>query len=313
MKLNLKDIINKHKSKPCIVAMHGPSLNKDIATIEELQKSKGYIRFSVNEWYDFFKTRPDYWVVSNSEFTINNSAYPNWSWDKYHKWPKHVFNKYEIPLFYNNTADLSEASFVDSYLKGDYYPFDSRHFKGMNCKQILNTFRKHYEEKKDFNFTEYGNNSVMWKPRSVKGTRCSPAYAGIGHGWSRDESCCHKIDNNNQTIQEVLQSYSGHNQHLGPGVTTGTFAITFAILMGCNPIYVSGLDLDYSKGYANIISEKDNEIDLSPHVGSWSVVMKDSVLSDLKILKESAELAGTEIINLNSTSWHKVFKVGKLI
>ena len=83
--------------------------------------------------------------------------------------------------------------------------------------------------------------------------------------------------------------------------------------MGCNPIYVSGLDLDYSKGYANIISEKENEIDLSPHVGSWSVVMKDSVLSDLKILKESAQLAGTEIINLNSASWHKVFKVGKLI
>ena len=311
MRLKIEDLVNKHKNVPCVVSMHGPSLSKDIEKIQKFQSIGKGIRISVNEWYDYFKSEPDYWVVSNGEFTIKNSAFPNWSWDTYHKWPKHVFNKYKVPLLYNNTADLSDSKFVNEYLQCDYYPFDSRHFKGRQCKEILNSFRKHYESNKNFNFAEYGNNSTMWKPRSVKGTKCSPAYAGIGHGWSRDGSCCHKIRHDDITIQETLQHHTGYEKHLGPGVTTGTFAISFAIIMGCNPIYVSGLDLDYSKGYAKSLTKNKN-VDISQHIGSWSIVMRDSVLSDLNILNESAKLIGSKIINLNEDSWHKVFATGKL-
>ena len=60
MKLEYKDIIDKHKGTPCIVALHGPSLSPHIDKIQELQKQSKAIRISVNEWFDFFEEKPDY-------------------------------------------------------------------------------------------------------------------------------------------------------------------------------------------------------------------------------------------------------------
>lgn len=310
MKLSIEDIINKHKGQPCVIALHGPSLNNNIEDIERLQKEKGYIRLSVNEWYDYFKTKPDYWVVSNSEFTIKNSILPNYTWDVHYRYPKDVFNKYKVPLLYNCTADLTDSSFVEHNLKCDYYPFDSRHFQQKKCSEILSSFKSYYEENKNFDFKEYGNNEIMWHPRSVKGTSCSKEYAAFGSGWSRDNRCCHKISENQQTIQEILQQHSGYHKHLGPGVTVGTFAIILATLMGCNPIYVSGLDLDYSLGYAKALPEGQVQRVNPSAIGHWKHVYTKSIINDLTILKESAELLGIEIVNLNHNSWHKVLNFG---
>ena len=311
MKLNIGDIINKHRGIPCVVALHGPSLNNNIKQIQDKQDD-GYLRISVNEWYDYFTKKPDYWVVSNSEFTIKNSIVPNPLWDIIYKYPKNVFNKCGIPLFYNNTADLTSAKFVEDNLNIDYYPYDSRHFQGLKCSQILNEFRSHYEQNKNFNFTKFGNHNFMWKPKSVKGTKCDPVYAKFGNGWTKNDSCCHKINIEEKTIQEQLQLYTGHHQHLGPGVTVGTFAIIFAILMECNPIYVSGMDLDYEKGYANTHPNgQKHQINRSA-IGHWKHVLKDEINNDLTILRDSAALAGIDIINLNKDSWHKIFKIENL-
>ncbi len=56
MKLKTEDLINKHKGQPCVVALHGPSLDKDLKSIEDAQNN-GYLRISVNEWYDYFKKK----------------------------------------------------------------------------------------------------------------------------------------------------------------------------------------------------------------------------------------------------------------
>ena len=74
MRLNYKDIINKHKGQPCFVALHGPSLTKEVKKeVQNLQLNDQMLRISVNNWFDFFDVKPDYWVVSNGEFTIKNS------------------------------------------------------------------------------------------------------------------------------------------------------------------------------------------------------------------------------------------------
>ena len=73
MKFDYSDIINKHKNVPCVVALHGPSLDDDKSKIELLQSKNKVLRISVNEWYDHFSELPDYWVVSNGEFTIDAS------------------------------------------------------------------------------------------------------------------------------------------------------------------------------------------------------------------------------------------------
>ena len=67
MKIEIKDILDKHKNTPCAITAHGPSLNLSKQKIVNLQQSKQLLRFSVNNWWDYFTTAPDYWILSSSE------------------------------------------------------------------------------------------------------------------------------------------------------------------------------------------------------------------------------------------------------
>jgi len=312
MKLENKDIINKHKDQPCIISLHGPSLTPYLQKIQELQVDKDYLRISVNQWYDYFNSKPDYWVVSNTEFTIYNSIAPNWFWDTYNKgWPKDIFNKYNVPLLFNDTADLTTSEFIEQHLKCDYLPYDTKHFKGRNCKEILFSFKKHWETHKNLDFKEYGNNAEMWQPLSAKGTNCDPSWAAFAGGWARDNKCCHRITDR-LTLQEELQRHSGYNQHIGTGTSVGTFALISAVLMGCNPIYIAGFDMDYQKGYANPAATNFKHRLNPGAIGHWKKIHRNTIINDLTILRESAALLGIEIINLNKFSWFDTLKMGDL-
>ena len=52
------------------------------------------------------------------------------------------------------------------------------------------------------------------------------------------------------TVQEYLKNISNSDQHCSTADTVAIEMLSFAIIMGCNPIYISGMDLDYSKGYS---------------------------------------------------------------
>ena len=93
--------------------------------------------------------------------------------------------------------------------------------------------------------------------------------------------------------------------------------IAFAIIMGCSPIYISGLDLDYGLGYAepdkDLLDEKpQHHMPNIGNVGHWKYVFKDFLRDDIRILNESAKLLGTEIINLNKKAWYSEFTKGDL-
>ena len=312
MKIKLKEIQNKHKDRPCIVAAHGPSLNSEKTKIEEMQKAGNLLRISVNEWFDFFKQKPDYWVVSNSEFTIGASMTQDPLWQA-RGYPDNVFNKYKIPLFFNATADLTHEEFIRNNLHCDYLPYDTRHFKHDTCLQILKNFQNFYQKNKSLEFKHYGNNSTMWQRPDVSEVNpyCARVHGKLAAGWSRDGKCCDRIDNSQLTLQEFLQHMSGHEQHMSPGQTVAIFAIIFAVIMGCNPIYITGMDLDYKAGYAH----NDKKFTYTPNIGNvghWKHVYKEFLLDDMRILKESAELMGIKIINLNKNAWYDVFEFGDL-
>ena len=309
MRLSFEDITDRHKNKPCAVVLHGPSLNKDRDKISQLQREKNLIRFSVNDWYDFFDVKPDYWVISNSEFTIKASIVRNHLWAQ-RNYVHDVFNKFKVPLLYNATADLTDLDFVDKNLLCDYMPYDARHFRGHDCLNILKNFKKHYEKNKNLNFTYYGNNAKPWDRPNIKGLPewKQKLHGRIGNGWDPSGECCRFIDT--ITIQEKLQQHAGHKQHAGPGHTVGLTAIMFAILMGCSPIYISGLDLDYRAGYAE---GKKSIGHNEGHIDHWKVIFRDFLLDDMRILKESAVNLGIKIINLNKNSWHNVFEKGDLL
>ena len=313
MKLNNSDIINKHKGRPCIVSLHGPSLSPFIDKIQELQKEKDYLRISVNQWYDYFTTKPDYWVVSNTEFTIYNSIAPNWFWDTYNKgWPKNIFNKYDVPLLFNDVADMTDYKFIEQNLKCDYLPYDSKHFQNKTCKEILFSFKEHYDQHKNFDFKKYGNNNQMWQPLTTEGTNCDSSWATFAGAWSRSNKCCHRIQNR-LTLQEELQKLSGCDKHMGPGTSVGNFALIAAVLMGCDPIYVCGFDMDYSKGYANPKATGFKHRLNPGAIGHWKKIYRDIILTDMEILNDSAKLLGTKIINTNKFSWFTTLEIGDLV
>ena len=312
MKLKYEDIINKHKNRPCVVALHGPSLTPYIEKIQELQVQEDYLRISVNEWYDYFEEKPDYWTVSSSEFTIYNSIAPNWFWDTYNEgWPKDVFNKHNIPLLYNDTADLTDEKFIEENLKCDYFSYDTKHFQKMRCIEILKSFRAHYEKNKTFDFKKFGNNSEMWKPLSLGDTNCHPSWAKFAGHW-RTDKCCHKVDGVRQTLQETLQDWCGYRQHAGAGTSVASAALIFAVLMGCNPIYVAGLDMDYSLGYAKALATGFKPRINAGAIGHWKKILRGSIVDDLRILRESAALMGISLINLNKEAWYDTLAFGDL-
>lgn len=312
MRLDYDDIINKHKGQPCFVALHGPSLTEEIKQeVQNLQTNNKILRISVNNWFDFFDVKPDYWVVSNGEFTIENSIKKSPVWD-YYNYEKDCFNKYDIPLLYNSSADLTTQEFIDRNLKCDYLPYDTKHFKQHDCRTILSNFKKYWIENKNLDYRFYGNNSQIWQRPNVAGLspEMKSLHGRVGGGFNTRARCC---DTKREiTFQEQLQKLSGHSQHMGTGQTVGLMALVFAVLMGCNPIYYTGMDLDCSKGYSKNSNNTSHLWFNQGHLGHWKHIFKDFLLDDMRILKESAALLGVKILNLNDESWYNTFEFGTL-
>lgn len=93
-------------------------------------------------------------------------------------------------------------------------------------------------------------------------------------------NCCKARKINTITIQEYLQNLSGYHIHYSTGNTVALHMLTMAILFGCNPIYITGIDLDKKKGYMN------TEFKVK---GAFKI---DEILNDFDIINKSAELMG---------------------
>ena len=94
------------------------------------------------------------------------------------------------------------------------------------------------------------------------------------------------------TVQEELQKYTGFNKHYSTASTVALHMVSFAILMGCKKVFISGVDLNYSLGYFDRKTENPDTFKL------WL----GEILIDFKIINDSAKLIGVEIINLSQIS-----------
>lgn len=283
MKINTSEIINKHRNVPCVIAAHGPSLNLNKEKIIQAQKQKKIIRFSVNNWWDYFEDNPDYWILSSTVFTM----------ERYFNF----LNEKKLTVFYSDDGDFTSKDFLEKNANFDWLVYDQRHWKKKNCIEILKDFKGHYLKNKNFDYKEYGNNMIMWQP---------PRHLS-NFGLALDGKCCSMNIPARNTIQETLMQISGIDEHYSTGDTVAFHAIAFAIIMGCNPIYVSGMDLDYSKGYANTAITDWKEKENGPN--SWTPV-KENNLNDIRILNKSAKALGISVINLNPNTWYDELKVG---
>ena len=254
------EILDSEKNNNCIICAHGPSSEKYISKIEDLQKNNTILRFSVNSWWEYFSIPPDYFCLANSLLTI----------DKF-------IDKFLVKtIFYADSADLTPRVNIQNS-KINIFGYDQRHFGEQSCKSIL---------RQRCNHVDVCNNRIMWDDgRDLE-------YAGF----DPDGRCCKHMLNGRKTIQEYLMDLCGTNQHYSTGDTVVFHAIAFAIILGCNPIYVAGMDLNYSLGYIN------NQ--QAPYINDEWRKYKRNTINDLEILQKSAQNRGIEIINLTSDPWY---------
>ena len=274
-----KKIFNKHKDEEAFVCAHGPSLKKYTSYIEERQKI-GSIRISVNDWWNFFSINPQYCCLANSELTI----------EKY----INKINMEDVNFIYADSIDMTgRKRIIDSKL--EVFGYDQRHFKNEDCTKIIENYLNS-EDKNDFQL--YGNNREMWLDGR---SSLKDGFAGF----NRFGHCCSQKIKNRPTVQEYLQKISGTDKHYSTGDTVIFHAISFAIIMGCNPIYITGMDLNYKLGYSDGSS--------SPYQDDEWRKYKINTINDLKILNESAKNRNIELINLTENPWYgDIIKIGEI-
>lgn len=240
MKLEFKNILNKHKGKTGLVIAHGKSLDEHLDKLN-VYKHRNFIFFDCNDWYNFHNFNPDYWVFANNVETIEKNCTK--------------LNNIDSCVVYADSVDLTNRDWIENNLKCNYLPYDQRHFESRKC--------------------------------------------GCGR-------CCSQIIDSRLTIQEELQKYTDYNKHYGTGDTVTLHMIALSILLGCNPVYIVGFDLDYKKGYAKskVSLRVPQSFEIEPYM--------ERIMKDIDIINESAKNIGVELINLNKNSKFKNIEIGEI-
>ena len=112
--------------------------------------------------------------------------------------------------------------------------------------------------------------------------------------------CCQHIIEGRLCIQEELANVTGNTELYGAGDTVGVHMVALAVMLGLNPIYITGIDIDYSNGYFNnnVKFEQDRIKQGMANMNNVPTLI-GRILSDLRIIKESAEKIGTSIYDLD--------------
>jgi len=173
-------------------------------------------------------------------------------------------------LVYADSTDLVDREWCEQNVTTNYLPYDQRHFQQKRCSQLIKEI---------------------------------PHYGGF----TPSEECCKQILPR-LTIQEQLQHLSGFDRHYKTGDTVCLHALAIAVLCGCNPIYLTGIDLDYRLGYAGNITVKDNW----PIIPNLMDNLQGKIAEDFLIINESAKLLGIKIYNLNHKSLPNIFEYATL-
>lgn len=153
---------------------------------------------------------------------------------------------------------------------------------------------------RDIKIFNYYNSTILYAD-SVDKTDKEFIYKNLKRNFiAYDERNFNSLDKSKMTIQEKLQEYTGYNKRYLGGYTVALHMLAFSIILGCNPIYISGIDLDYRTGYAGYCRTKVklDEFD--------DVVVR--LNNDFQIIKESAEHIGTKIYNIGSAHKLSVFE-----
>lgn len=154
MEQNLENLINKEKSKTCLILGPGKTMTEFPFT-----KFKGKIIVIGNSAIRGQKLfTPDYWVVSNSHFPV-----------PYLKFHREIINKYKTTTFLFSDSALHSHLWKRSInvfrkkLNVKWFLFDDRHFLFQECKPKLNCCKNIYKNKNYSNIQELVSQKFNYK------------------------------------------------------------------------------------------------------------------------------------------------------
>lgn len=105
-------------------------------------------------------------------------------------------------------------------------------------------------------------------------------------------------------IRNILQEYSGLKKRYKGVGTSVVHSLAFAVVMGCDPIYICGLDLDYKKGFA----KHQSRTPLANYRLNDMTDFYDVTIDALKVIKEHADHIGVKIFVTHGNPTHGVFE-----
>ena len=89
--------------------------------------------------------------------------------------------------------------------------------------------------------------------------------------------------------------------------------------MGCNPIYINGMDLDYHDPKGPYAKLKENKsVEDSELISTWGIANRNAwsdwrrewIVRDFNIVNDRAKNVNVNIYNLKNNAWYKIFKPG---
>lgn len=132
------------------------------------------------------------------------------------------------------------------------------------------------------------NKFIGFDQRHFKGKHC-----GWGKGKDGRHTCCGSIEAGRLTIQEELVKYVNGGKNYTAGGSVILHVLATAIMVGCNPIYITGVDFNYEgDGYVT----KDLTHSQGKTMGLTNgPAVKQKVKEDLQIINNLAKEHGVNI------------------
>ena len=101
---------------------------------------------------------------------------------------------------------------------------------------------------------------------------------------------CNNFLENRLTIQEILQNKFKSTKKYSTGCTVALHMLSLALILGCNKIYIMGVDLNYKLGYVDGITTNSDIINLS------------TIRPDFLTIKDTIEGHDIQIYNTSEVS-----------
>lgn len=123
------------------------------------------------------------------------------------------------------------------------------------------------------------NPYVPYDQRHFDGQKCNNCLNG-----------CNNFLQNRLTIQEILQQKFNFSKKYSTGCTVALHMVSLALILGCNKIYIMGVDLNYELGYVDGKTTNSDRLNLA------------TILPDFNTIKDTIVGHNIQIFNTSTTS-----------